>query len=150
VLSEPSSKQSDASAIELQLRAASKQAVRASAQVRSIDHAHTNPGKVAQWIRNVEMVHRRKPPASVHFTGVMPDVDELMQTWPAEVEALLNEGGGEAIPDLAAMDLSLEEQVRMVCGMLDIPVRPGRKVESLHLLFTLFAAFRDNQHFQSA
>ena len=66
------------------------------------------------------------------------------------MEALLNEGGGEAIPDLAAMDLSLEEQVRMVCGMLDIPVRPGRKVESLHLLFTLFAAFRDNQHFQSA
>ena len=171
VLSEPCAQQSDASVVELQLRAASKRArtcaAAQSAKVRSIERAHEHAGKVEQWVRNVEMVHRRKPPAAVHYSGAMPDVEDLMQTWHPEVDALLSgheaggrsgggrgsgdDGGGRAaIPDLSAMDLSLDEQARVVCGMLGIPVRPGRKVESLHLLFTLFAEFKDNQHFAQA
>ena len=44
------------------------------------------------------------------------------------------------------MDLSLEEYVRVICSMLDIPVYTNM-VESLHVLFTLYSEFKNNQHF---
>jgi intraflagellar transport protein 46 len=77
----------------------------------------------------------------------MPDIDSLMQIWPAEVEELLN--------DLAApseeIDLSLADYSRVACNILDIPVHPGQNnsiVESLHVMFTLYSAFKESGHFQ--
>ncbi len=56
-------------------------------------------------------------------------------------------GGGLDLPgpDIA---LSLEEYVRMMCAVLDIPVY-GSLVQSLHVAFTLFHEFRQNVHFQA-
>lgn len=45
-------------------------------------------------------------------------------------------------PDIA---LSLEDYVRVVCSLLDIPVYDGCMVESLHVLFTLYLEFKNNQ-----
>jgi intraflagellar transport protein 46 len=83
----------------------------------------------------------------VSYTKHMPDIDSLMQIWPAEVEELLN--------DLAApseeIDLSLADYSRVACNILDIPVHPGQNnsiVESLHVMFTLYSAFKESGHFQ--
>lgn len=47
----------------------------------------------------------------------------------------------------------MEEYCRVACNILDIPVMPDNKnssnvVESLHVMFTLYSAFKENQHFQ--
>ena len=48
-------------------------------------------------------------------------------------------------PDL---DLSILEYTKVCCALLDIPVNEN-PVESLHLMFSLFMAFKENQHFQA-
>jgi len=40
----------------------------------------------------------------------------------------------------------LGTQVDIVCGLLDIP-RYRSRVQSLHVLFTLYSAFNHSQHF---
>jgi intraflagellar transport protein 46 len=77
----------------------------------------------------------------------MPDIDSLMQVWPAEVEELL----GEVAAPSEEIDLSISDYSRVACNILDIPVYPGLNnslVESLHVMFTLYSAFKENQHFQ--
>eukprot|EP00968_Pinguiococcus_pyrenoidosus_P008835 scaffold655_cov225-Pinguiococcus_pyrenoidosus.AAC.8 len=44
------------------------------------------------------------------------------------------------------MDMTLEDYVRMCCAILDIPVYDN-PVESLHVMFTLYSAFKNNPHF---
>jgi Intraflagellar transport complex B protein 46 C terminal len=73
----------------------------------------------------------------------MPDINALMQVWPAEVEALLTP---EALDGLEFVDLSLEEYARTLAAILGIPVY-SKLVDSLHCLFTLFLEARANQHF---
>lgn len=49
------------------------------------------------------------------------------------------------------IDLTLADYSRVACNILDIPVHPGLAntlVESLHVMFTLYSAFKENQHFQ--
>jgi intraflagellar transport protein 46 len=48
----------------------------------------------------------------------MPDIESLMQVWPEEFEELL---GKIRLPE-PSIELSLEEYVRVICSMLDIPV----------------------------
>jgi intraflagellar transport protein 46 len=44
------------------------------------------------------------------------------------------------------------DYARLICAMCDIPVHKSGSnksvVESLHVLFTLFVEFRNNQHFK--
>lgn len=80
------------------------------------------------------------------YSKAMPNIDSLMQVWPAEVEELL---GDMAAPS-EEIDLSLADYSRVACNILDIPVHQGLNnslVESLHVMFTLYSAFRENQHF---
>lgn len=55
--------------------------------------------------------------------------------WPAEVEECI---AGETLPS-AELDLDVSAFGRVCCAMLDIPVHQSLK-ESLHVLFTLYAA----------
>lgn len=48
----------------------------------------------------------------------------------------------------ATLDVSLEEYVDICLALLDIPVQKSR-IQSLHVLFTLFAEFRNSQHFRN-
>jgi len=68
----------------------------------------------------------------------MPDIDSLMQEWPAEVEEILKETG---LPT-ADFDCDLASFADLVCSILDIPVHKGSRVQSLHVLFSLYSAFR--------
>jgi intraflagellar transport protein 46 len=144
-LDEPSPQQSDATVLELQLRALSKKSHLEPTFVRSIAEADKNPREIQKWIESVEELHRSKPPPQVRYSKPMPDVEALMQEWPEQIEALLSTIESPS----ADLDLSLEEFSRVACALTGVPVHNSEiLVQSLHVLFTLYAEFRANQHFQ--
>jgi len=144
-LDEPASIQSDPTVLTLQLRAVSKSSGAQPMLVRSVEHAEKDPKAIAGWINSIADLHRHKPAPSVRYSKPMPDIETLMQIWPAPVEELLETN---ALPD-ADINLDLASYVRTVCAMLDIPVY-GSLTEALHVLFTLYSDFKANVHFQQA
>ena len=91
----------------------------------------------------------------------MPEIDQLMQVqgalsivsrtfiaqsqvWPNEVEALTGDSNIN-LPS-ADLDINLESYVDVLCSILDIPVYKSR-VQALHVMFTLFSAFKQSEHF---
>lgn len=143
MLDEPSLSQSDATVLDLQLRSTSKKK-HGDIVVRSIENAEKSPKEIDRWIKSIADLHRSKPPPQVHYSKTMPDIESLMQVWPEEFEELLAK---TPLPS-ASMDLALEQYVRIICALLDIPVHKN-VYESLHVLFTLYLEFRSNQHFMN-
>lgn len=111
--------------------------------VRSIEHAEKDPKAITGWISSISDLHRHKPAPSVRYSKPMPDIEQLMQIWPAPIEELLEHN---PLPD-ADISLDLASYVRMVCAMLDIPIY-GSLTEALHVVFTLYSDFKANVHFQ--
>jgi len=144
VLDEPCSKQSDPTVLDLQLRNISKTSGVKAIQVRSVKEADRNPKAIDTWIESIEDLHRSKPPPTVHYTKSMPDIDSLMTEWPKEIESML---ANLKLPT-ADLDCKLKEYVDIICSILDIPVYKSR-IQSLHLLFSVFSAFKQLQHFQN-
>jgi intraflagellar transport protein 46 len=143
-LDEPSTAQSDPTVLDLQLRAVSKTSSMEPTQVRCIEHADKNPKDISKWIQSISDLHRSKPLPQVYYSKPMPDIERLMQLWPPEFEDVLKTA---KLPS-AAMDMSLQEYVRTICSLVDIPVHPGGSaVQSLHVLFTLYSEFKNNPHF---
>lgn len=142
VLDEPMAKQSDPTVLDLQLRTISKQTNLKAMTVRNIEDPEKNPKAVDNWIDSIRELHRQKPAPTVHYQRNMPDIEPLMQEWPAEFEELLNQVG---LPT-ADLDVELSQYVDLVCGILDIPVHNNR-IHALHILFTLFSEFKNSQHF---
>jgi len=89
VLDEPSSNQSDPTVMTLQLRAVTKSSGQQPMLVRSIESAEKDPKAITGWINSINELHRHKPPPSVRYTKPMPDIEALMQIWPAQFEELL-------------------------------------------------------------
>jgi intraflagellar transport protein 46 len=146
-LDEPAPQQSDATVLELQLRALSKKSNLEPTFVRSIPDASKNPREIQKWIDSIEDLHRSKPAPQVRYSKPMPDIESLMQEWPEEVEAAISKAG---LPS-ADIDLTLEEYSRVACALTGIPVHSSTTlVQSLHVLFTLYSEFRANQHFGMA
>lgn len=143
MLDEPSLTQSDATVLDLQLRSTSKKK-HGDIVVRSIENAEKAPKEIDRWVKSIADLHRTKPPPQVHYTKTMPDIESLMQVWPEEFEELL---GKTSLPG-SSMDMALEQYVRVICALLDIPVHKN-VYESLHVLFTLYLEFRSNQHFMN-
>ena len=116
-------------------------------KIHSIENAEKNPKQIISWIKNVEDINKNKQPPTVSYGKKMPDIENLMQVWPQEVEELLSK---ISLPS-EDIDLSLDEYSKVACNILDIPVhREGDNnvIESLHVMFTLYSAFKENQHFQ--
>lgn len=116
-------------------------------KIHSIESAQKNPKQILSWIDSVAEIHKTKQPPSVSYTKKMPDVESLMQVWPQEVEEILSDIQlpGEDI------DLSLDEYSKVACNILDIPIHrnyDNSVIEGLHVMFTLYSAFKENQHFQ--
>ncbi|CAM9132396.1 unnamed protein product [Choristocarpus tenellus] len=109
VLDEPAASQSDATVLELQLRAVSKKQ-HGDVAVRSIENAHKNPAEIERWIQSITDMHRIKPPPQVHYKKNMPDIEVLMEAWPPEFEEVL-EDVNNLTPE---MDMPLEDYARMV------------------------------------
>lgn len=145
VLDEPSTKQSDPTVLSLWLTENSKQHnITQHMKVKSLEDAEKNPKAIDTWIESICELHRSKPPAIVHYTRPMPDIDTLMQEWSPEFEELL---GKVSLPT-AEIDCSLAEYIDMICAILDIPVYKSR-IQSLHLLFSLYSEFKNSQHFKA-
>ncbi|CAK8671810.1 intraflagellar transport protein 46 homolog [Clavelina lepadiformis] len=144
VLDEPCAKQSDPTVLDLQLRSISKTSGVRAMQVRSVKDADRNPKAIDTWVESMEELHRSKPPQNVHYKKRMPDIDDLMQEWPPEMEGLLSQS---ELPT-AQLNCSLQSYVDIVCSILDIPVHASR-IQSLHVLFSLYSAFKELHQFQS-
>ncbi|XP_031696051.1 intraflagellar transport protein 46 homolog isoform X2 [Anarrhichthys ocellatus] len=143
VLDEPSVKQSDPTVMSLWLSEDSKQhGATELKKVTSVPGPQCNPRAVDSWVESISALHRSKPAASVQYARSMPDIDSLMQEWPCELEEQL---GRLQLPP-ARLCCSAAEYADTVCALLDVPVYRTR-VQSLHLLFSLYLEFRDSQHF---
>lgn len=142
-IDEPCAKQSDPTVLDLQIRAISKQTHFRAMQVSSVEDAEKNPRAIESWVNSISELHRQKPPPSVHYAKNMPDIESLMQEWPEAFENLL---ANINLPS-AELDCDLATYCDLICSILDIPVY-GNRVHSLHLLFTLYAEFKNSQHFQ--
>lgn len=56
------------------------------AKVHAIEEAERHPKKITDWVNSVNDIQKDKQPPSVNYSKQMPDIDSLMQVWPAEVE----------------------------------------------------------------
>ena len=74
----------------------------------------------------------------------MPEMEALMEPWPDKFEDALK---SLMIPS-SELDLSFDDYAKVICAILEIPVR-GNIIESLHHLFSLYSEFEGNQHFQA-
>ena len=144
VLDEPAAAQSDATVLELQLRAVSKKHHHGEIAVRSIENAAKSPLDIDRWINSIADLHRSKPQPQIHFRKPMPDIEKLMEEWPPNVEDLLRSPNFQ-LPS-ADLEASLPEFTRLVCGILDVPIYDNL-VESLHLCFSLYLEFLEHPHF---
>jgi len=142
-LDEPCLNPSDPSILDLQLRSLAKHANIEPLEVRSIEDPDKNPKEVKSWVDRIADLHRSKPAASVQYSRRMPDIEQLMQVWPAEFEEYITQNG---YPNLAEMDMDLSEYVKLLATLLDVPVY-DQLTDTLHVIFTLFAEFKSNQHF---
>jgi intraflagellar transport protein 46 len=116
-------------------------------EVRSIPNSEKNPNAIQTWIDKVAEMRKNKVSTSVIYSKNFPDIEKLMQVWPEKVESSLKE---ILFPD-ERLNLSVDNYSKLVCNMIDIPVHIGSNkslIESLHVLFTLYSEFKQNQHFQ--
>jgi intraflagellar transport protein 46 len=141
-LDEPCLNASDPTVLDLQLRSISK-ANYGEADVKGIENAEKNPKEISNWIARIEDLHRMKPPPTVHYAKRMPDVEQLMQVWPTDFEDYLK---SNPLPDFAELDIPLKDFVKMMGVLLDVPMQ-GECVDTLHVIFTLYAEFKNNPHF---
>ncbi|CAL8122602.1 unnamed protein product [Orchesella dallaii] len=141
-LDEPSPFQSDPSVLDLRLRALAKQSSSKSVVVKKIDNVGKNSKIIENWIKDISDLHRSKPSPSVHYSKPMPDIDLLIQEWPPQVEELLK---NISLPS-AELDCDLATYVDIVCNLLDIPMYKSR-IQSLHVLFTLYATYKHFNHY---
>ncbi|EFO22390.2 hypothetical protein LOAG_06093 [Loa loa] len=147
LLDEPAMEQSDPIILNLKMRNELKDHTNMLAKdipVKKLERADENIEEIEHWISSIKEIHRTKPSDIVIYTKPMPNIEHLMQEWPIEVENLLK---NEQLPS-AALDVSLEEYVDICLALIDIPVQKSR-IQSLHVLFTLFAEFRNSQHFRN-
>ena len=97
------------------MRVVSKQSSSKARKIKKV--VGHDVSSMEKWIRDISDLHRSKPAPTVHYQKSMPDIDSLMQEWPADLEDLLK------LTDIPLSDLSadLSTHVDIVCSLLDIP-----------------------------
>eukprot|EP00331_Platyophrya_macrostoma_P028250 CAMPEP_0176434474 /NCGR_PEP_ID=MMETSP0127-20121128/16699_1 /TAXON_ID=938130 /ORGANISM="Platyophrya macrostoma, Strain WH" /LENGTH=311 /DNA_ID=CAMNT_0017817219 /DNA_START=99 /DNA_END=1034 /DNA_ORIENTATION=- len=148
-IDEPCLNQSKKSTLDLQFREVmKKKRGDTNVVVHSIENAEKNPKEITSWIQDVSDVHKKKQPPSVVYSKPLPDIENLMQVWPAEIEEVLS---NLKLPT-EEIDLELKDYCKLACNLVDIPVHNTTNnkniIESLHVFFTLYSEFKANQHFQ--
>jgi len=149
-LDEPCAKQSDRTVLDLQLRSISKTSTTKAIAVKKIGGGGGDGDlakEIDSWIQSITELHRDKPPQNVTYSGVMPEIETLMQEWPPEFQRLL----GEIKLPSADLNVKLNLYVPIICALCDIPVykKPTGMVEALHLLFSTYIEFKNSQHFKA-
>jgi len=142
-LDEPSLNHSDPAILDLQLRSLSKGQDLQPIEVRSIENSEKCPKEIENWIKRIDDLNRSKPAPTVQYSRRMPDIEQLMEVWPAEFEEFLQQN---PLPEFSDLELDLPDYIRMMASILDVPVY-GQMTETLHVIFTLYSEFKSNQHF---
>jgi len=142
-LDEPTLNPSDPSILDLQLRSLSKNQDLQPMEVRSIENAEKCPKEIENWVKRIDDLNRSKPAPVVQYSRRMPDIEQLMQVWPAEFEEFLQTN---PLPELSELELDLPEYIKLIASILDVPVY-NQITETLHVIFTLYSEFKSNQHF---
>ena len=172
VLDEPSIEQSDATLLQMKLKALSREKIQTAIgnddnKTNEMDNESTNLSAVTsadpvvplvmphqsnitkeidKWIDYIKQLHETTArPESVALIHQRPDhenIESLMQEWPEELETTLNV---HTIPT-PELDCSLEEYMTILMAILDIPVQ-NNKITSLYQMFTLLNEFQNSQHF---
>ncbi|XP_016664196.1 intraflagellar transport protein 46 homolog isoform X2 [Acyrthosiphon pisum] len=134
-LDEPCLNQSDPCLLNLQLRASCSSSSK-SLVVKKLESAEKNPKVIEQWIRDINELNRGKTSA-FFYSKKMPDVETVMEPW--------MDGGDQKsrdMPDFENADLLT--LVDEVCDYFGIP-KTDTKVESLHLLFSVYVAIKNSR-----
>lgn len=144
VLDEPTIGCSDPQIIKMQLR--EKYGIVSNTEgdgyIGFIEDLDNNQKALDTFLENYEEMIRDRPAPSIVYSYKMPDLNDLLLEWPQELDKAIQQ-----IPlPTADMDLTIEEYAKIICAFLDIPVK-GNVIESLHVFFTLFMMFEENQHF---
>ena len=109
-----------------------------------IEEPRKNYKALKAFLDSYDEVSTNRAAPTMTYSYKMPDLEELMQVWPDEMEQAL-----ESLPlPTSDMDLSLVEYAQVICALFDIPVK-GNIVESLHVLFSLYQEFKSNLFFQT-
>nr|SVE94557.1 EOG090X0FP3 [Simocephalus serrulatus] len=135
VIDEPSLNQSDPSVLDLRLRSIYKRSSAKTIVARTVEDGNKSKA-IDKWIKDINELHRSKPLPTVVYHKSLPDIDTLLQEWNPEVEEVLGEESAVLPPNL---DCDLSSYIDIACGLLDIPVYPGNRIHSLHLLLTLYS-----------
>ncbi|KAI6243801.1 Intraflagellar transport protein 46-like protein [Aphelenchoides fujianensis] len=160
-LDEPAAAQSDAAIMEMKLRQLSNTPTKQEdAPVKKLDRADKNQQHIEQWIKKhqsasppftcsfkrggFQELRRSKPPDRVSYTRPMPDLERLMDEWPADLDSVLR----AATLPTAKLDCSVPEFADLCLSLADIPVH-GSRIHALHLLFSLYSEFKNSQHFRN-
>ncbi|XP_054282617.1 intraflagellar transport protein 46 homolog [Macrosteles quadrilineatus] len=140
VLDEPCVTQSDPAVLCLQLRVTTKQSSAKAMVVKKVEEADKNQKAIDRWIHDISELHKSKPAPTVQYSRPMPDIDSLMQEWPPQFEEKLNQLGLST----GELDCDLPTLVDIICALFDIP-RYESRIESLHVLFSLYSAIKNSQ-----
>jgi intraflagellar transport protein 46 len=147
ILDEPSINGVDPTIFSLELSYKLKYKTNTNLHVKSIESAQKNPKLVQNWINQISDLHKEKMSSNVNYTKQMPDIESLMQLWPESIESALKIN---SFPP-GEINMIPINYAKLVCNMLDIPIHQLNSnkgvIEALHVMFTLYSEFKDNQHF---
>lgn len=145
ILDEPSIAQANSQVLKMELRekfAVSSSNAHGDGYIGELEKKDDKA--ITSFLDAVEDIHRNRPPPTMRYSTKMPEFEELMELWPDELDNAMK---SLPLPN-ADLDLSVDEYTRVICAILDIPIK-GNTIESLHVLFSLFSQFEANQYFQS-
>jgi intraflagellar transport protein 46 len=148
ILDEPTTMGVDPAIFSLELSYKLKTKVNSNTNFKTLENAEKNPKQIQNWIDEISKLHKEKMSSSVSYSKTMPDIESLMQVWPEKMESTLKD---IPFPD-ERLNMSVDNYAKLVCNMLDIPIHKlntnKSTIEALHVLFTLYSGFKENQHFQ--
>lgn len=113
--------------------------------IGSIEDLENNQKALDTFLESYEDINRNRPPPTMTYSSAMPNLEDLLQEFPEQMEEVLK---NIPLPD-ASLDLTIEEYSKIICAMLDIPVK-GNIIESLHMLFSLYEQFHEHFYFNQS
>ena len=147
ILDEPSISQSNPQVLRMELReqyGITSPGNESDGYIGFIEDVQKNRKALDSWLESIEEIHRNRPPPKLIYSSPMPELEDLMEPWDETFEETL-----KSCPlPTAELDCSLEDYAKIICSILEIPVR-GNIIESLHHLFCLYAQFAENHYFIS-
>jgi intraflagellar transport protein 46 len=145
IVDEPSIAQSNPQVLRMELReqyGITSPSTESDGYIGFIEDPQKNRKALDSWLDSLEDIHRYRPPPTIIYTHKMPEMEDLMEPWPAQLEEAL----ASVLLPTAEIDLGFDEFARVICALLEIPVR-GNLIESIHHLFTLYSSFTRNDYF---